>query len=61
MEEVVHPSYIDGRVGEVVINEQRVGIIGEIHPGVLERWKLENPASAFEINLDKIILIKQSK
>jgi phenylalanyl-tRNA synthetase beta chain len=61
VKEVVHPSYIDGRVGEVVINEQRVGIIGEIHPGVLERWKLENPASAFEINLDKIILIMQSK
>jgi len=58
VEEIVHPSFIEGRVGEVVINAEKVGIIGEIHPGVLERWKLENPASAFEINFDKIILIK---
>jgi len=60
VEEIVHPSFIDGRVGEVIINEEKVGIIGEIHPGVLERWKLENPASAFEINFEKIIIIKQS-
>jgi phenylalanyl-tRNA synthetase beta chain len=61
VEGIVHPSFIEGRVGEVVINEEKVGIIGEIHPRVLERWKLENPVSAFEINFDKIILVKKSE
>jgi phenylalanyl-tRNA synthetase beta chain len=61
VERIVHPSFIEGRVGEVVINEEKVGIIGEIHPRVLERWKLENPVSAFEINFDKIILVKKSE
>ncbi|MDR2204358.1 MAG: phenylalanine--tRNA ligase subunit beta [Nitrososphaerota archaeon] len=51
-----HPTYIEGRTGKIIIdNNQEIGIIGEISPQVLENWKLENPTSAFEINLQKII------
>jgi phenylalanyl-tRNA synthetase beta chain len=59
IEEVVHPSFIEGRVGSIVINGEKVGVIGEIHPLVLESWGLENPASAFEINFDKIVALKR--
>ena len=53
-----HPSFIEGRVGEATVNGRNVGIIGEIHPKVLETWKFENPAAAFELNIDKIAKIR---
>ncbi|MCW4047694.1 MAG: phenylalanine--tRNA ligase subunit beta [Candidatus Bathyarchaeota archaeon] len=59
--ETAHPSFIEGRVGAVVVNDEEVGVVGEVYPGVLEAWKLENPAATFEINLEKIIKNKQAK
>jgi phenylalanyl-tRNA synthetase beta subunit len=32
-----------------------LGIVGEIHPEVLNNFELENPTGAFEIDLQKII------
>ena len=55
IKETLHSSFIDGRIGKVIINGENVGFIGEIHPLVLENWKLENPVAAFEISIDKII------
>jgi len=54
LEETEHESFIDGRVGKIIINSEKAGIIGEVHPKVLENWKLENPAAAFEISLDRL-------
>jgi len=50
-----HDSFIDGRNGKIIVENKEVGIIGEIHPKILEAWKLENPLSAFEINLEQIL------
>ena len=49
-----HPSFIEGRMAEVIIKNKPVGIVGELHPQVLENWKLEMPVAAFELNLEKI-------
>jgi phenylalanyl-tRNA synthetase beta chain len=49
-----HPSFINGRVGKAIVKGKNVGILGEIHPKVLEAWKLENPVAAFEINMETI-------
>jgi phenylalanyl-tRNA synthetase beta chain len=54
-----HSSFIDGRVGMAVVNGLDVGIFGELNPEVLQAWKLENPASAFELNITEIFRIKQ--
>jgi phenylalanyl-tRNA synthetase beta chain len=54
IKETEHPSFIEGRVGKVIINRTEVGILGEIHPKVLETWTLENPVAAFEVNMDRI-------
>jgi phenylalanyl-tRNA synthetase beta chain len=56
--ETVHPSFIEGRVGKVMVGDLDVGFVGEINPTVLEAWKLENPAAAFEVNAQKILLGK---
>jgi len=47
-----HPSFIDGRVAEVVVDGESAGVVGEIHPKVLVERELEVPVSAFEFRLD---------
>jgi phenylalanyl-tRNA synthetase beta chain len=49
-----HNSFIEGRLGKILVNSREVGLLGELHPKVLEAWNLENPAAGFEINLNKI-------
>ncbi len=56
--ETSHPSFIDGRVGKIMVGDIDVGIVGEINPLVLEAWKLENPIAAFEVNFQKLIISK---
>jgi len=57
-EVTTHPSFTGGRVGDVIVNGEKVGVLGEIYPQVLEAWKLENPTVAFEIDMQKIIKAK---
>jgi phenylalanyl-tRNA synthetase beta chain len=59
--ETVHPSFIEGRVGKVIVRGEEIGFVGEVSPQVLEAWKLENPMAAFEINFQRIIETNLSK
>ncbi|RJS87914.1 phenylalanine--tRNA ligase subunit beta [Candidatus Bathyarchaeota archaeon] len=54
LEETRHESFIEGRAGKIMLGKKEAGIIGEIHPQVLQNWELENPASAFEISIDQL-------
>jgi phenylalanyl-tRNA synthetase beta chain len=54
IKETSHPSYIIGRVGELIIEEKRIGFIGEIHPSVLENWQLTVPVVVLEIDLESL-------
>lgn len=49
-----HESFIEGRCARILINKKDVGIIGEIHPSVLQNWGIEMPAAAFEIELNAL-------
>jgi phenylalanyl-tRNA synthetase beta chain len=55
--ETAHPSFIDGRIGKVIVKGTDIGVLGEINPKVLEQWKLENPLASFELNVGKMIEI----
>ena len=44
-----YPSFIPGRSAEVKIGGKSVGIIGEIHPKILNNWKIGVPVVAWEI------------
>jgi len=55
LKEGAHGSFIDGRIGVLLVGGGEVGLVGELHPQVIENWKLENPVSGFELDLDKII------
>jgi phenylalanyl-tRNA synthetase beta chain len=47
-----HPSFIDGRTAEIVLDGESVGVVGELHPRVLVEHDLELPVAAFEFRLD---------
>lgn len=51
----IDPSFLEGRVGAIYASDQEVGIIGEIHPQVIQNWKLEDPAAAMEIDLSDLL------
>ena len=46
-----HPSFLPGRAGEICKAGTPYGIIGEIHPEVLEMWGIGVPVSAFEVDI----------
>jgi phenylalanyl-tRNA synthetase beta chain len=58
IKETTHPSFIEGRVGKVIVNSSEVGVVGEVNPLVLDAWKLENPVAAFEVNFQRIAVSK---
>lgn len=60
-EEKSHPSFIEGRVGRVVVDGKKIAYIGEIHPQVLQNWNLEMPVSGFEINITELFSIISKK
>jgi phenylalanyl-tRNA synthetase beta chain len=52
---VVHPSFVEGRVGAVLTDGVSLGFVGEVNPCVLVAWGLENPVAAFELNLTNVL------
>ncbi|MCS7130442.1 MAG: phenylalanine--tRNA ligase subunit beta [Archaeoglobaceae archaeon] len=54
VEEAEDPAFIEGRQGFIVAKDKKIGVFGEIHPEVLEKFGIPNPVVAFELELDKI-------
>ncbi|MCD6381668.1 MAG: phenylalanine--tRNA ligase subunit beta [Candidatus Aenigmarchaeota archaeon] len=54
LKKTTHKSFIEERVASILANGKEIGFVGEIHPSVLEKWKIETPVVGFEINLEKI-------
>jgi len=56
---IEHPSFIEGRVARIELvgteGASAVGLIGELHPEVLERWQITMPCSMFEVALDPLL------
>ena len=46
-----HPSFLEGRTAKVMINGERRGFLGEVHPEVITNFELEHPVVAFEFSL----------
>jgi phenylalanyl-tRNA synthetase beta chain len=53
IDKISHPSFITGRVGNIITEcAGNVGIIGEIHPAVLDNLKIKCPVATFELPLN---------
>ena len=55
LEPVQHPSFLEGRAGLILVAGKPVGVIGEVHPEVLERWQIAMPVVAFNVNLSQLV------
>lgn len=51
---IEHPTFLDGRVAAIELDGTRAGVLGEVHPRVLERHDLEVPVAAFECRLSEL-------
>ena len=61
LEEIDHPSFIAGRVGKIRVEGKDAGIIGEIHPEVLNNFGLGKPVVVCEIDLEALLEVSKSR
>ena len=54
LEAVAHPSFLEGRAGRIMCEGRAVGLIGELHPEVLERWQIGVPVVALDLSIDAL-------
>lgn len=50
-----HPSFHPGRCAKIMIKNEEIGIIGEIHPDVSSSFEIDTPCYVAEINLEKML------
>ena len=53
-------EFIEGRTAEILVEDKKIGIIGEVNPAILENWQIFMPAAAFEVDLSLIPSINLS-
>jgi phenylalanyl-tRNA synthetase beta chain len=58
---IEHPGFIAGRAAALFCTDEKgipleqVGVIGEVHPEVLENYGLKHPVSVVELSLEKLL------
>jgi len=55
LEPLAHPSFLDGRVGKILSQGRTIGLLGELHPEVLEQWQIGVPVVALELEIDRLL------
>jgi phenylalanyl-tRNA synthetase beta chain len=50
-----HPIFINGRCANIIVDEEAVGIVGEISPFAIDNFKVRVPVAAFELNISKLL------
>ena len=55
VESTRHSSFLRGRVAAIYVKREKIGVVGEIHPEVLNNFELENPTGAFEVDLERVL------
>lgn len=46
---------LEGRAGSIMIGDDEIGWIAEVHPEVLDRWGIKVPCAAFELDLTCLV------
>ena len=55
LESLDHPSFLAGRAGRILSQGKPVGLLGELHPEVLEQWQIGMPVVALELDLHQLL------
>jgi phenylalanyl-tRNA synthetase beta chain len=62
VEPAEHPSFHPGKCAQLMVGEHKIGVFGELHPLVHERYDFsENPVQAGDINLDLLCSLIQDR
>jgi phenylalanyl-tRNA synthetase beta chain len=57
-----HPTFAPGRTASLALGGTPLGIVGEVHPQVCERFDLpEQPVAMLELNLDLLLAHRQTR
>ncbi len=49
------PLFVQGRTADILIDDKKIGIVGELAPEALDNFKLRIPVAGFELNLTDLI------
>jgi len=52
-----HPLFINGRCANIVVDEKKIGSIGEVAPLAIDNFNIRVPAAAFELNVSQLFEI----
>jgi len=55
------PAFFEGRRADVYFNDQKVGVLGIVHPVVLSNYHIPFPCSAIELNIEPFVNVKTTK
>jgi phenylalanyl-tRNA synthetase beta chain len=44
-------AFLEGRRGDLLVDEKKIGVFGELHPTVLTAFEIEHPVAGFEVDL----------
>jgi phenylalanyl-tRNA synthetase beta chain len=50
-----NPIFIAGRCANIVVDEERIGVLGEVTPLAIDSFKVRVPVAAFELNLSQLL------
>jgi phenylalanyl-tRNA synthetase beta chain len=53
------PGFHPGRTGEVLVEGQEVGMVGEVHPALLDGWELRGRVLAGELLFDRMLELRR--
>lgn len=54
-------GYHPGRAARILCRDQEIGIIGEVHPQVLENFEINDSACVFELDVDTLFRLREKK
>jgi phenylalanyl-tRNA synthetase beta chain len=58
--EAEDPRFIPGRAAEIKVDGTSVGVMGEVHPQVLENFGIQTPCTACDIDLTRILHMRST-
>ncbi|MBN1375465.1 MAG: phenylalanine--tRNA ligase subunit beta, partial [Dehalococcoidia bacterium] len=50
-------SFNPAKCADVMAGTKKIGVIGEVHPGVLKNFDIAEPAFIFELDVDKLVVL----
>ena len=58
---VQEPSYHPGRTARIMCQGKKIGVIGEVHPLVLDKFDISEKVCAFELDVNTLFKLKEKK